>query len=62
MASRKPEPKKPPAEQLLNKFLKENGILIGLDQPPISKTSDGMVVVGKPNIIAVYDDKNKKAN
>ena len=62
MTDRKPTPKIP-AETILNDCLKTNGILLALTQPKVSYTNDGQMVIGKPNILAIYkEDAQLTAN
>ena len=64
MASdRKPQSQsKEPAQIVLNRFLKDNNILIGTKPSDISTTSNGSIVIGPPQVIAVYGDEVKKPN
>lgn len=48
------------AEQKLNRFLKENKILIGTGKPEIELTQSGSMIIHSPGIIAVYEDSLKK--
>ncbi|KKN14463.1 hypothetical protein LCGC14_0995850 [marine sediment metagenome] len=57
-----PSPAREPAQDRLNEILKEEGIAIGLGQPNISTTGDGMIVIGRPNIVAVYEKDVPKGN
>ena len=51
---RKPNPTRKPAQEVLNKFLLENDILIGTDSPKIEFTPSGAMMVYPPRIIAAY--------
>ena len=56
--SRKPVPQtKESAQIVLNRFLKENNILIGTQRPIVDFTENGQMIVNAPVIIAVYDQE-----
>ena len=58
MTKIKPKPPvREPAQVVVNKFMKEKNILLALGQPKISQTDDGLIVIGKPNIISFYKDE-----
>jgi len=46
-----------PAQIKLNRFLKENGILIGTNKPIIDYTGAGAMIINAPTIIAVYEEE-----
>ncbi len=55
---RKPTPpEKETADQLLNRFLKEKGILIATNQQKITRTPDGLTIIHRPDISAVFEDQ-----
>jgi hypothetical protein len=53
---RKPEPPSKPANanDILNRFLKENNLVLGLSRPQVDYTNNGQIIIGRPNIIAVF--------
>lgn len=56
--TRKPEPQtKQPAQEVLNKFLEEKGILIGTERPKLEFTQAGAMVMYPPSIFAVYKEE-----
>ena len=56
--SRKPVlPQREPAQNVLNKFLKEKKIMLGTKQPEIERTPKGAMIIAAPQIIAVYSDE-----
>ena len=59
MPDRKPKPpqSRPPAEILLNQFLKEKKLALGIGKPNISFTNDGQIIIGRPAILVVYQDQ-----
>ena len=57
---RKPKESRIPAKDLLNKFLKDNNILLGTDRPQIDYGSSGTIVIYPPRVIAVYNDEPRK--
>ncbi len=61
--SRKPSiPEKESAQTVLNRFLKENGILLGTQSGKIETTNSGQIIISAPVVIAVYADDIKKQN
>jgi len=64
--NRKPIPStRESAQIVLNKFLKENGILIGTNRPRIDFTDSGAMIISPSTIIAIYEEDAKpkgKAN
>lgn len=52
-----PTPQREPAQVLLNRFLEENGMLIGTDKPDIDLTPKGQIIIGTQRVIAVYRDE-----
>jgi len=55
---RKPKiTEKEPAQIKLNRFLKENGILIGTNKPVIDYTGAGSIIINAPTIIAIYEEE-----
>ncbi|HEC63855.1 MAG TPA: hypothetical protein ENI23_01015 [bacterium] len=59
---RKPTPPKATADQLLNAFLKEKGILIATSQQKITRTPDGLIVIHRPDVSAVFKDQIPKTD
>ena len=58
--NRKPVPStRESAQIVLNKFLKENGILIGTNRPRIDFADSGAMIISPSTIIAVYEDETK---
>lgn len=61
MAKRKPTSnnvsKRVSAEIVLNKFTTDNNMVLALGQPKIDISNDGLVIVGKPNILVFYKDE-----
>ena len=58
---RKPTPPaKETAQEKLNRFLKESGILIGTDRPAIDFTNNGQIIISSPRVIAVYEKEVQK--
>ena len=55
-------PTRTPAAELLNKLLKENGILLANGRMNASITDEGVILVHKPNIVALYEDEVDKEN
>jgi sRNA-binding carbon storage regulator CsrA len=62
--TRKPQPTRESAQNVLNKFLKENNLMIGTDRPDIdvAYTQKGQMVITitPPKIISVYNDELKQ--
>lgn len=64
---RKPQPPtREPAQNVLNRFLKENNILIGAESPNpdivMSPKGQLIITLGAPKIIALYGDERSPAN
>jgi len=55
-------PTRKPAAELLNKLLKENRILLDNGRMNASITDEGVILIHKPNIVAVYEDEVAKEN
>lgn len=49
-----------PANEVLNKFLQENDIFLGLSPIPLAHDEGGHIMLGKPQIIAMYKSDIKK--
>lgn len=47
---------KPTAYEVLNQFLSEKGIALGVGKAPISYTDNNQIFIGLPNIFAVYKE------
>ena len=66
MSKRKPTPlvadQKEPADQVLNKFLQEHGILLATSQQRVTHTNDGLIVIDRPNTTAVYKNQVELQN
>ena len=62
MSERKPTPTKTDAFQILNAWLKENGIILGLSKPEISFTNANQMIINPPKIMAVYQVDAIKEN
>lgn len=61
--TRKPEAQvREPAQVVLNRFLKENNIVIGTQTPKIETTNSGQILISPPTVIAAYasDISNKE--
>jgi len=55
---RKPEVQtKPTAYEVLNAFIKEKGIVLGLSKSQISFTDTNQILISPPTIFAVYKDE-----
>ena len=54
---RKPEIQKPTAYELLNAFIKEKGIVLGLSKSQVSFTDTNQILISQPTIFAVYKDE-----
>ena len=51
-----PAPRKP-ANEVISKFMVENGIAIGVENDPTVKiVSDGSIIIGAPTVKFVYKD------
>ncbi len=63
MVNRKPKTSgKISADTLLNDFLQTHNILLALNQPAISHTNDGQILISRPSIIAVYREDVPKGS
>lgn len=49
-----PSIKKPSAQEVVNKYLTEQGISLALDFPAPERTPNGMLIINAPKIVAVY--------
>jgi hypothetical protein len=57
MPNRKPKIQPKPevtAYTILNKYLKDNDIILGLSKPQISYTDTNQIIISQPNITAVF--------
>ncbi len=50
---RKPKPEGN-ANEMLNSFCKENGIVLGLNKSSVDFTNSGQLIIGRPDIVAVF--------
>ena len=62
MGNRKPKSNKISADTLLNDFLKAHNILLALNQPGISHTNDGQILISRPGIVAIYREDVPKGS
>ena len=51
---RKPEPLNKSAYEVLNEFIKNEGIVLALSKPQISFTDSNQIIINSPNIMAFY--------
>jgi len=61
--TRKPEPIKEvqqSAYEVLNQFLKDNDIVLGLGKSQISYTDSNQIIISPPTIFAIYKDEVTK--
>lgn len=59
--SRKPAPPdREPAQDKMNRFLKEEKIYIATKRPVVEFTNSGAMLIHSPSIVAVYEDEVKQ--